>query len=480
METVYREYTFAKSAEYERQITVETPVNTAERGGVSKVLSVEAEAKVTGTDLVAGEANVGGKVNFRVLYLDAEGKLCGLDYFKDFDVKVEGEEIVADGKCRTELAVVECGSSVRGDVMEVSATVNVLVEVQRKVICAGVASAENAEMRVETATFESMTETRTSVMDLAAEEKVEGIVKKVLLFDVTAALIGSKGAGEARATVLYSTEGGEVGEKSFGIPFAEEDEGNGNSAYDVSVKNARVVISGDEDVSAIEVEVTLQRTAYDHQTECADVVSGVFCLTNKANVKRTDVKAKTFVGENHYKETLIGSVEAAGDIVAVRPVGLALAGAEAEDGRVRVEGVASFTLLCRKEEEFSSVQGELPFVYELPFAGAIAGDLATATVDILAVKGRGPGELTAEVSVSADVFREVGASFVAEIEEGAPREDDGAGISVYFAEAGEDVWSVAENMGVAPSAILRANPFLAEPLTEPKKVLVFKGKTAEM
>ena len=476
METVYRDYSFAKSAEYEKQITVETPINTAERGGVLKVLSVEAEAKVTGVELVAGEANVSGKVNFRVLYLDAAGKLCGLDYFKDFETKVEGEDVTADGKYRVELIVVDCSCGVQGDVMDASAAVNVRLAVQRNATCRGVASADGAELRIGTVTFETMADVRTSTVDVTAEENVEGVVKKVLLFDVAVALSGSKGAGEARATVLYQTETDEIGERSFIIPFAEEENASGRSAYDVRVKNARVVISGDEDVSAIEVEASLSRTACDYMTETADVVEEAFCFANKTEVTRETLAAKTFVGETHYRETLTGAPEAVGDIIAVRPVGLALAGAEVSDGRIRAEGVASFTLLCRNEDGFASAQGELPFVYDLPFAEAKEGDVATVRVDVLGVKGRGRGDLTAEVAISADVFREGTASLITNIAEGAPREDDGAGISVYFADAGEDVWRIAENMGVAPSALIRANPFLAEPLTEAKKVLIFRAK----
>jgi len=476
METVYREYSFAKSAEYEKQISVETPINTAERGGIGRVLSVEAEAKLTGVELVAGEANVGGKVNFRVLYLDGSGKLCGLDYFKDFESKVLGDDIAADGKYRADLTVVDCGYGVQGDVMDVSAVVNVRLAVQKNVTCQGVASQEGAELRVGTATFERMAEVRTSTVDVSAEEKVEGVVKKVLLFDVTVALTGNKGAGEARASVLYQIEGDEVGERSFIIPFADEEDASGQNAYDVKVKNARVVISGDEDVSAIEVEATLQRTAYDYLTESADVVEDLFCIENKVSLSRESAATRSFVGEMHYRETLTGSLDAAGDIIAVRPVGLAVAGAEVSDGRIKAEGVASFVMICRNEDGYISSQGELPFVYELPFAEAIAGDSATVRVDILGVKGRGRGDLTAEVAVSADVYREGTVTFVTSVADGAPRDEEDAGISVYFADAGEDVWRIAESMGVAPSALLRTNPFLAEPLTEPKKVLVFRSK----
>ena len=480
METVMREYSFAKSAEYEKQISMETPINTAERGGIGRVLSVEAEAKLTGAELMAGEASVGGKVNFRVLYLDAAGKLCGLDYFKDFEAKVEGEAIAADGKYRVDLTVVDCGHSVQGDVMNVSAVVDVRLCVQVIETKEGVASVDGAELLTEMGLFEQLTEIRASSVELLAEEKVQGVVKKVLLFDVAAALSGSKGAGEARATVLYLTEDDEVGECDLIIPFAEEEDATGSSAYDVRVKNARVVISGDEDVSAIETEITLSRTAYDYAVEETEVVKDVFSYQCASSVALETVRARRFIGEAHYRETLGGTVETVGDIIAVRPVGLAVAGTEISDGRIRAEGVASFTLLCRNDEGYASTQGELPFIYELPFPNAAAGDVATVRVDVLGVKGRGAGEITAEVAISADVQREVVGSFVTEIAEGAPREDDGAGISVYFAETGEGLWSIAKEMGVAPSALVRANPFLAEPLTEPKKVLVFKGKTAEI
>jgi len=477
MEKVFRDYSFGKSAEYGKQLTVETPINTAERGGVSRVLSVEAETKTAGVELVAGEANVSGKVNFKVLYVDAAGKLCGLDYNKDFEMKIIGEEVVADAEWREKLSVMDCGYRLQGDTVEVSAVVDVALIVYKDVKKRGLASVEGSEMLTTSVESDRLLGKKECVYDLVAEEEVGCIVKKVLLFDATSYLTEA-GGGEARATVVYLTEEDEIREKAFALSFGGE-KGDIRAAYDVAVKNARVVISGDENVSAIEVEIGVAVTAYEYERENAEVIKDVFLPENVSSLVRETADGECFIEETLYKETLSGSVVLADspvEVLITRPVGLAVAGMEADNDKIKVEGVASFAVIYRAEEEYMSGQGELPFVYELPFADVAEGDFVRVRPKVIGVKGRSTGEISAEIALAVDVYRGASLSIASDLILGPARVDDGAGISVYFAEAGEDVWKIASDMGVAPSALIRANPFLAEPLVEPKKVLIFRAK----
>lgn len=488
MDTEYREYSFGIGGDLREQVTVETSVNTAERGGISEVLSLESEAKLLGVEMMQGEALLSGKVNYRLLYADAAGKLCGLDYFKDFETRLVSEGVTADGKWDATLAVIDCGYSLQGDTVTVGAVVDVSLRAYRECKIRGVAAIPEAELltgRVETERFVGK---REFLLDLDKEESVGCLVKKVLLFDTQAVILSAEEkegvlavSGEARAVVLYLTEEDVVGEKSFVIPFSQETEARGKSRVFAAMKNARVVISGDESVSAVEVEMTVSLTVSELERETAETVKDVFLPGAEAVLVKEAVPAEIFLGETRKRELLASSIvlDGADEILIVRPVGLAVAGSEVKEGTIRVEGVASFDVVCKKEEGCFSRQGELPFVSEILFSGAEPGDKATVRADVIGARGvltASGADVTAELILAADLSRPSETALITDVSEGEARADDGAGISVYFAEAGEDLWGIARNMGVMPSALLRANPFLAEPLAEAKKVLVFKAK----
>ena len=492
METEYREHTIGVSRKYTEQISVETSVNAAERGGVAKVLSLESETKLIGVEMMAGEARVSGKVNYRLLYLDGSEKPCGLDYFKDFEAGVEGEEIAVGGKWRTELTVVDSEARVSGDTVTLTAIVEITLYVYAEKTSRGIAAVSGAETLAGRVQSEVLAGKREIQIDLMKEESVGALVKKVLLFDAVVAVYsvnnteaGYTVTGETRASVLYMTEEGNVTEKVIALPFSEEVEKTAEKvSFAISVKSARIVISGDENISSYEVEASVVLTAYDSEMRDEECVQEVFSPACLLEEERERFVSEFSVGENYFKTDLTGviSVTDAEKCVGVRPVGLAIANVSAQDGIVRVEGVTSYNAICLSGDTYSAAQGELPFVCEFPFAEAKVGQRATATVTVLSAEGKLSSEgvaVSASVAVTVSLYDKEESSFVKEIREGAPREDDGSGISVYFAEAGEELWHISKNMGVAPSSLLQANPFLSEPLTEAKKVLVFKSKYAE-
>jgi len=493
METEYREYSFGKCKAYTEQITVETTINTAERGGVTKVLSSEAEGRLAGVELMAGEAAVGGKVNYRLLYTDGTGKPCGLDYFKDFETKIAGEDIAPDDKWCAEMSVMAVGAKVNGDTVEVSAVLEVRLVVYGERSVKGVSAIAGAETLGGEIVCDMLVEKREYTVETTKEETVGALVKKVLLFDSVAAIRScslSDGywtvEGEAHATVSYMTEEDDVAERSFSLPFTEVVEAKGDrTAFSCSVRNSRVVISGDESVSSIEAEVGVSIVACDYRMELTETLKDVYCPQYDVKLTREEVLSSAFVSNGFYRANITGVIEGAAEaerIVAVRPVGLAVANATAMKGAVKVEGVASFDVVYLKEGDYFTSQGELPFVSEFPFALAEGTEEARASVCVmsaLAAPSASGANVSADVVFSVSLQKQMAGTVLTEAQEGAPREDDGAGISVYFADAGDDLWKIAKEMGVAPSVLLRANPILAEPLAEPGKILVFKSKYSE-
>ena len=469
------------------ELLVETSVDTTERGGASKVVSLEAEAKGVSVELLDGEAEVSGKVDYRLIYLDRQGRLCGLDYFKDFKSRVKGAEITPTGRAAVKYLIPDAEARISGDEITLSAVVDILLEYDGEIEKPCVTSVEGAEtLAVEVVTEKVERRERTIALDKVADVGLG--VKKIVLFRVDCMPInvvrdgaGTTASGEVRGTILYMNEADEITELTVSIPFSEGVEGDADD-YAAAVKSARVVLTDDEEGNSVEVEATVILTEIIRhdlvQSTIAAACAGRMALEEKAE----KVCRAHFVGRKCYEEPLGGSVslEESGEGVAfVRPGSYAIAGVSVGHGEIKVEGVSAFRIALIAQEGYDAVSAELPFVYVLPFAEAEQGMTAEVEFVVTDAVGSLRGKdlsISAKAHLEVRLYEDRCCSYLTEIVEGTEAEDNGAGISVYFAEQGEDLWSIAKNVGVLPSVLLKANPFLAEPLDESRKVLVFRQK----
>ena len=486
MEITYGELCFGVNEKYADEILVETSVDTTERGGVEKILSVEAEAKASAVELLEGEAEVSGKVNYRLLYLDRQSRLCGLDYFKDFKCRVKGDAVLPGGKCVATFLVPDADAVISGEEVELSAVVDVTLRYYGEQNVKAVSGITEAE----TLSKEAVTH-RVNVKERSIElNKIADVglgVKKIVLFGTEALPVEVKNeggaftaSGEVKGTILYLNDADEVAELTVSLPYAEAVE----EAFDLTarVKSARVILTDDEAGNVVEVEATLSLVGTSYEEVKQTVMAAACGEKSMVEEMREQKQSVRFVGRNCYKEGLSGNValDASGvETLFVRPGCHAVAEVTVEDGSVKVEGVASFRVVYGAAEGYRSEKAEFPFAYVLPFAEAKDGMTANVKLTVTDASGILRGK---EVAVTANAFLDVAlfeksvVEYLSEAKEGEPLPESEAGISVYFAERGEDAWSIAKSMGVLPSVLVKANPFLAEPIEEPRKILVFRQK----
>ena len=75
---------------------VEFSPTDVDMSNIAKVLSLAVDARATSVDAQDEYAQVGGRVNFRLAYLDKDGTPKGVDYNADFTARVDGEFIEGD------------------------------------------------------------------------------------------------------------------------------------------------------------------------------------------------------------------------------------------------------------------------------------------------------------------------------------------------------------------------------------------------
>ena len=490
METNYGELTVGIAKRYGDEVLVETSADASERGGATKVLSLEAEVKTTGVELLDGEADVTGKVNYRLLYLDRQERLCGLDYFKDFKCRVKGEEITPNGKCAVRFTVPDAEATLGGDEIKLGAMVGVELDYYGEKTERAVTGVTEAETRTEALASERVKRAERTI-ELQKILESGPSVKKIVLFGADAIPTrvetreeGKTLVGEVRANVLYLNESDEAVEVSASIPFAEAAE-EGEAEYAVNVKNARIVLTDDEGGGVIEAEVAVGIEALSYEPVEKEVVTAAVGESKQAVETASTVVSRKHIGQIFAEETMTGTIPAenGGYVAFVRPGCRAVAEVTVSDGAVRVEGVAGLQAALLTDGAYGAAQGELPFSYLLPFEGAKAGQSAEARVVVTDAKGTmaaGGVAVTAKVWLTVTLFEDAECRYLSDVTEGEPYPESEAGISVYFAEKGEDPWAIAKAINVLPSALLAANPFLAEPLSDDdgsnKKVLIIRKK----
>ena len=487
MKTEYGELSIGGVGRYEEELLVETTADASERGGASKVLSLEAEVKAASAELLDGEAEVTGKVNYRLLYLDRQERLCGLDYFKDFKCRVKGEKIAPSDKCALRFSVPDAEATLREDEIALSAMVGVTLDCFGEKSERVVTNVEGAEIRKSVVVCERV---KRSERTIELEKVVDSgpSVKKIVLFGAEAIPTktekkegGNELIGEVRANILYLNEADEAVEVTATIPFSET-MGEGTAEYAVAVKNARIVLTDDEGGGVIEVEVALTVEELVHEAVENEVVSAAVGETKEAVETALSFGGRRYLGQIFAEEALTGTIPRGegGYVAFVRPGCHAIADVAVSDGAVKVEGVAAFRAVEFGEGGYVATHGELPFSYLLPFDGAAVGQKAEARCTITDAKGTMTTEgvvITAKVWIAVTLFEETTCRCLSDVTEGDPYPETEAGISVYFAEKGEDPWAIAKAMRVLPSALLKANPFLADPSDdENKKVLIIRKK----
>ena len=63
---------------------------------VAKILSLAVDAKCVACESGAGYAQINGRTNFRLVYLDKDGTVRGVDYNADFTLRADGDNAKVD------------------------------------------------------------------------------------------------------------------------------------------------------------------------------------------------------------------------------------------------------------------------------------------------------------------------------------------------------------------------------------------------
>ena len=231
---------------------VEFSPSGIDAAAIVRVLSLAADGKAVSAEAGDGYAEVSGRVNFRLVYVNRDGEAAGADYNADFSLRVEGDFTLNDSVV-ADVTVLEADVAA-GDSLTFSAVISVKASCVRREEINALTDAEQCYKTTETLTLPVLVAAKTVSVPVSDEAEA-GEVDRVVLCDGQAVVTATSAEngkvvveGNVSAAVSY-VEDGRLETVRFEIPFTEEiiadgaEEGDRVSASAV-VRNCKIVLAG--------------------------------------------------------------------------------------------------------------------------------------------------------------------------------------------------------------------------------------------
>jgi hypothetical protein len=456
---------------------------------ISKILSLAVDGKCVSVTAYEGYADVEGRVNFKLIYLDAESVPKGVDYNADFTVKVEGGFLPEDmPRCAIEIVEADVEAD---DTLKLSAVIEVSVSAVGTQEIEVLTDAEKCFKTNSKVCLPSFVCSKAVAVPVEDEFQA-GEVESVLLLD-TACIVKKAEAGEGTvavdavcfATVTY-TDNGQISAKTLEIPFSEEitAEGalSGDSVYaDAFIKGGKIVLTGVSNDNVVRFEGDAVLKVHVFRCSETEVVADMFMLTNEIELQRGSAGSSFFSQEKYFTERISGTAmlgenrAAARDIVAVPYARCYTAKAETGEDGLTVEGVINADIIYGDENGYNSVRAEVPF--SLMIAGEFDENVKVkCVIEDISARVKRDREIEVNVLLGLAVYQygTAAAQFVTGVVLGEEKEQNTSALSLYIASEGDGMWEVCKALTATPDEILRQNPALATPFEGGEKVIFFR------
>ncbi len=456
------------------------------------VLSVHADAVLTGAETGNGEVRYFGKAHFSLVYEDAEKHVCRAEKGVEFSAVAKDELICPAFTARAKLTVENVAVRREGASVYLSALLGADIalygdqtfeylaggdlvlkrepsNVLTAHLCGGAAETED-EFETEFigdilqhAETVNITDTVVSAGTLA----VEGEINLGVL-----ALKGSDALVSFERLVPFRIE----------IPCDDAQYGCSAEAR-VSILNVSIHADADEERGKCKVraDFTLQADACVYEEITVDTVSDAFSQTNNVTLQFAETECGGSGEMQRVTERISGrcALSAPVDFSDVFQA-VTLQRAEAnlvktEDG-ARVEGVAMATLLVLGADgTHRGIEMSLPFSIPVQAENCAVNVLVCG----MSARQRQEGEIDAEATLKITLCekRVLKAKFVSGAEEGELLPVNDSAVSVYIPRAGDGLWELAKSLKKSPEEVSASNPDIEFPVQEGQRVIVFRRKT---
>jgi hypothetical protein len=143
--------------------------------------------------------------------------------------------------------------------------------------------------------------------------------------------------------------------------------------------------------------------------------------------------------------------------------------------RVYLEGLMMFTICYASSEGMRSYSGEIPFESEAQMDGLMPSHDVDVSAEVEYCSYEGAGRdisVKFMMDVQLRAFSRSGFKLVSDIEETEEMAPHKKGITIYFADGGENLWDIAKRYSTTLESVRRFNPDIEDNLQQGQRILI--------
>ncbi len=461
---------------------------------IAKVLSLAVDAKCVSCEVADGYADVNGRANFRLIYLDRDGNPKGVDYNADFSVRVDGEFAAGDNvSCSVHVVESDVEAA---DALKLSAVLEIVVSATRREELEMLVDAEKCYKTMRSIYLPSFIASKTAGVSFDSEEDVGAEISAVLGMSANCMVkeaIASNGSANIKAglyaTVTYS-EDGQIKQRDFDIPIEDDFNIDGLEVGDTLsvqcvLKSSKIILQGVTDDNVIRVEGEVQFKIQAFRCSQIEIVSDMFTLANEVEIQRDSFDLICFDGCGYFSErvsgtAMLGDNRPGAMTVAALPYARCYTSRAFvnEDGKLVVEGVVNTDIIYTDENGYNSVRTEVPFSLVLAGQSGFSQDVRVhCGVESIFATVKREREFDIEMILGVEVcgFSPVKSEYISAVEIGEEKVQNTSALSLYIANEGDEMLDVCKALTAMPEEILAQNPDLETPLKEGTRIVYFRS-----
>lgn len=486
----------------QQQIYVECATNVDSEEQISKVLSVDATACSLQSECNAGEVAINGVVAINLLYLTESEQIGCATYSTAFNSKIQDSKITPDCKimlcAKVEEAIV---NSISAQTAKVSCCIVLdgvinknqevqYVNIEKQDICTK--TTQTTAMYLCNSKNTSWTENQQCIIKQPIR-KLLSSTNQVICKQWECSYNILTLQGQIFNKIIYLTD--EETPKLMTIynnfDFKQDIEFEGLSQdalaeINISVmsQNAKCVIDEKNDQTVIDLEIPLQANICVYENKTFVTIADLFSTSTNVLITSTGYNNCIIQKPQFFEKKIEASVSLTDNepridkLLAVPYSQIQVISDYVKDEQIVLETIVKANLIYLNDEEnkIFSVDIEVPVVLtsntELDNNSQIKVFETLSDVDIMVKKGR-EVYIDALVKVFANVSKCTGGAVISELTFGDNLPEKDAGIEIYFAKTGDDVWDIAKQLKIKPEIIEQQNQEICFPLEKDENISVY-------
>ncbi|MCL2176680.1 MAG: DUF3794 domain-containing protein [Firmicutes bacterium] len=482
------------------QVIVNSSLNALEGTSISKILAVQADVNITGSEALAKELKYAGRINFKVMYLCEENHVHGIDANVDFSDRLQEGQIVPGNRYVVTASILDIDTTnVSKSSVEFAAVTDVRVSaiVSQKVnfLKDGSGQLFTNKETISHKTLDAFHNTSLMITDEFSIDEGKKILSCDTQIILRRAVSGSDFVileGEVATNICYTNGEDELFHVNHLTTFKEEVETNRvhiGSLVDatLSIKNTRCIVNHlDERNTLIRLEIGVDALIKSWSAHQLEVVADAFSPTNETTLVMEDFISHSHIASEFFEEridstaTLDETAVRVDKIVAVAKNRLTIANILPLEDSVTIEGIVACNVvyLSVENEHLNSVLVDLPFSVNLTLEGVldvsqVFADAIVASVSARARRGRDI-QLTADIKLKVNAYKPTINFVIGEVQVGDAVEMSDSALSIYIVRAQQTLWEVVKELRTTPETVMAQNPTLTLPLAGGERIMFYR------